>query len=204
MGRITNESHHLIGTRLLQVKDSTGEDTRKGVQVTSGHQEELPGSRGTANFALKWVRDSKHVAHLNVVEIPKELKTKGRERIAGSYSAEDDGKFVGMIGFDCRGLDVIDWEPQVLQQQKPCRESCRVAMRMQTCVHASQLELCCWMPCPYSTQSAIQDGFLVESTSGAKFEDVDVSEREWMDYDEKLGESIGIYDLEWKLQAVKL
>lgn len=45
---------------------------------------------------------------------------------------------------------------------------------------------------------------MVESTSGAKFEDVDVSEREWMDYDEKLGESIGIYDLEWKLQAVKV
>lgn len=49
-----------------------------------------------------------------------------------------------------------------------------------------------------------QDGFRVESTSGTAFEDVDLSEREWMDYDEKLGESIGIYDLEWKLQAVKV
>lgn len=50
----------------------------------------------------------------------------------------------------------------------------------------------------------VQDGFTVKSTSGAVFEDVDLSEKEWMDYDEKLGESIGIYDLEWKLQAVKL
>ncbi len=49
-----------------------------------------------------------------------------------------------------------------------------------------------------------QDGFRVETTSGTVFEDVDLSEREWMDYDEKLGESVGIYDLEWKLQAVKL
>ena len=49
-----------------------------------------------------------------------------------------------------------------------------------------------------------QDGFVVESTSGARFEEVDISEREWMDYDEKLGEPVGIYDLEWKLQAVKL
>ena len=50
----------------------------------------------------------------------------------------------------------------------------------------------------------IQDGFTVTSKSGAVFEDVDLSEKEWMDYDEKLGESIGIYDLEWKLAAVKL
>ena len=50
----------------------------------------------------------------------------------------------------------------------------------------------------------LQDGFTVKSSSGAVFEDVDLSEKEWMDYDEKLGESIGIYDLEWKLQAVKL
>lgn len=97
----------------MQVKDSTGEDTRKGVQVTSNHQEELPGSRGTAHFVLKWVRDSKHAAHLNVVEVPKELKVKGRAKVAGCYSALDDGNFVGIVGFDCRGLDVIDWEPQV-------------------------------------------------------------------------------------------
>lgn len=49
-----------------------------------------------------------------------------------------------------------------------------------------------------------QDGFVVESTSGARFEDVDLSEKEWMDDDEKLGDSVGIYDLEYKLQAVKI
>ncbi len=54
------------------------------------------------------------------------------------------------------------------------------------------------------THAQPQDGFTVKSSSGAIFEDVDLSEKEWMDYDEKLGESIGIYDLEWKLQAVKL
>ena len=68
-------------------------------------------------------------------------------------------------------------------------------------------------PCDVTTHVAcqshvflvrLQDGFTVKSSSGAVFEDVDLSEKEWMDYDEKLGESIGIYDLEWKLQAVKL
>ncbi|EIE21643.1 hypothetical protein COCSUDRAFT_24771 [Coccomyxa subellipsoidea C-169] len=144
----------------LTVKDSTGDDVREGVTVTSSHEEELPGSRGSANFALKWVRDSKHMAYLNVKEITKALKCKGKEKISGSYTADDDGKYVGMVGFECRGLDVTGWQPE--------------------------------------------DGFIVESTSGARFEDVDLSEKEWMDYDEKLGESVGIYDLEYKLEAVKL
>ncbi|KAK9908399.1 hypothetical protein WJX75_007289 [Coccomyxa subellipsoidea] len=144
----------------LTVKDSTGEDTREGVTVTSTHEEELPGSKGSANFALKWVRDSKHVAYLNVKEIEKELKNKSKQKITGCYTANDDGNFVGLVAFECRGLDVIGWQPE--------------------------------------------DGFIVESTSGARFEDVDLSEKEWMDYDEKLGESIGIYDLEYKLEGVKV
>jgi hypothetical protein len=50
----------------------------------------------------------------------------------------------------------------------------------------------------------LQAGFLVETTSGTRFEDVDLSEKEWCDYDDKLGDSVGIYDLEYKLEAVKL
>ncbi|CAL5229987.1 g13420 [Coccomyxa viridis] len=147
-------------TYTITVKDSTGDDERKGVEVTSTHEEELPASRGSANFALRWHRDSKMPAHLNVQEIQKEAKTKGKDILRAAYTAEDEGKFIGIVGFECRGLEVTDWHPQ--------------------------------------------DGFTVKSSSGAVFEDVDLSEKEWMDYDEKLGESIGIYDLEWKLQAVKL
>lgn len=42
----------------------------------------------------------------------------------------------------------------------------------------------------------VQDGFQIESTSGQIFSDVDLSDGEWVDYDEKLGESVGIMDLE--------
>ena len=45
-----------------------------------------------------------------------------------------------------------------------------------------------------------QDGFEVESTTGKKFGDVDLSEGEWVEYDEKLGESVGIYELQHKLE----
>lgn len=46
----------------------------------------------------------------------------------------------------------------------------------------------------------MQDGFTVESESGTKYSDVDLSEGEWVEYDEKLGDSVGIYELEHKLQ----
>ena len=98
---------------LVQVKDSRGEDERKGVEVTSTHEEELPGSRGTANFALRWHKDSKMAAHLNVHEIEKEVKTKAKDILRSAYTAEDEGKFIGIVGFDCRGMDVTDWQPQV-------------------------------------------------------------------------------------------
>lgn len=51
-----------------------------------------------------------------------------------------------------------------------------------------------------SSRGYLQDGFMVESESGTKFGDVDLSESEWVEYDEKLGDSIGIYELEHKLQ----
>jgi hypothetical protein len=96
-----------------QVKDSTGDDERKGVEVTSTHEEELPGSRGSANFALRWHKDSKMPAHLNVQEIEKESKTKAKDILRALYIAEDEGKWIGIVGFECRGMEVTDWQPQV-------------------------------------------------------------------------------------------
>ena len=96
-----------------QVKDSTGDDERKGVEVTSTHEEELPGSRGSANFALRWHKDSKMPAHLNVQEIEKEAKTKAKDILRAAYTAEDEGKWIGIVGFECRGMEVTDWHPQV-------------------------------------------------------------------------------------------
>ncbi|KAL3140724.1 hypothetical protein ABBQ32_005280 [Trebouxia sp. C0010 RCD-2024] len=55
----------------LDVKNSTGEDVREGVRVTSANEQDLPGSRGVANFAVKWVKDAKAAAYLNVVPVKK-------------------------------------------------------------------------------------------------------------------------------------
>ena len=70
----------------MQVKNSTGDDVREGVRVTSLHVEDLKDSRGEANFALKWVKDARKAAFLTVVPI---------------------------IAFDCRGMDVIGFHPEV-------------------------------------------------------------------------------------------
>lgn len=49
--------------------------------------------------------------------------------------------------------------------------------------------------------TSMQDGFQVESSKGTKYPDVDLSEGEWVEYDEKVGDSIGVYELEHKFET---
>lgn len=92
------------GLHTTQVKNSSGEDVREGVYVSNTEEHELSGSRGTANFRLKWVKDTRHEAYMNVQQV------KGVTR---ALTAADEHKFVPIIGFDCRGLEPIDWRPEV-------------------------------------------------------------------------------------------
>lgn len=87
----------------ITVKNSAGEDVRENVTVSSREEVDLTGSRGTAHFALKWARDAKHQASLQVVEEIKKLKLE--------WSSEDN-QFGPLVGFDCRGLEPISWQPQ--------------------------------------------------------------------------------------------
>lgn len=87
----------------ITVKNSSGEDVRENVTVSSQEEVDLSGSRGTAHFALKWARDAKHQASLQVVEEFKKLKLEW---------LEEDNKFGPLVGFDCRGLEPISWQPQ--------------------------------------------------------------------------------------------
>ena len=90
-----------------QVKDSTGDDVREGVRVSAADEVELPGSRGSAHFALKWMRDARHAAHLTLAPV------KGVTR---AYTGADDGKWVGVVGMECRGLEPVSWQPEVRPQ----------------------------------------------------------------------------------------
>eukprot|EP00877_Chromochloris_zofingiensis_P005867 jgi/Chrzof1/1533/Cz10g11130.t1 len=134
----------------IDVQESAGTETRNGVYVTAAEDHELSGSKGTANYVMKWAKDSRKEAYINLTEI------KGVTR---SYTGDDDGKFVPIMGFECRGLDPIAFYPQ--------------------------------------------DQWNVQTTSGKTFEDVDLSDKEWCDFDEKLGESVGIYEFESKFELHK-
>lgn len=92
-----------------QVKDSTGDDVREGVRVSSSNIEDLKDSRGQCNFQIKFVKDARKSAYLTVVPL---------KNVTRSMTGEDDGRWVPFIAFDCRGMDVTGFHPEV------CHNSC--------------------------------------------------------------------------------
>ena len=79
----------------------------------------------------RWVKDAKAAASLNVTSVKKvtrdytgdlRLRPGFKQNDFGAYrlslnvvhnAAEDDRKFVSIIGFECRGMDVTNWHPEV-------------------------------------------------------------------------------------------
>lgn len=47
------------------------------------------------------------------------------------------------------------------------------------------------------------EGWIVKCESGKMFENVDLSEKEWVEYDEKSKNSVGIYEFEHKFTVSK-
>ncbi len=204
---------------LPQVKNSAGEDVREGVYVSSAEDHELAGSKGTANFVIKWVRDARNQANLNVVEDMKkvvfkytgepfppqpsshvihhvtcnQMSSKRFIHLIGIVlcnAADDEGKYAPLVAFECRGLDPIEWHPEV-----------RVIL---SCAQMA-LVCCCRLDvkqtCDAATAWPLQGGFIVESTRGKIFRDADFSDKEWMDVDEDTGESVSVMELEWKFET---
>lgn len=138
----------------IDVRESGGQEERKGVVIDDTEDHELSGSRGTAHFAMKWSRDSKHFSTIN---LERELANVfGRSR---GLTKDDHGKFVPLAGFECRGLEPIAWYPK--------------------------------------------DEFKVQGESGTVWDNVDLSEQEWFDYDEKSGESVGITEIVYEFRPYK-
>eukprot|EP00904_Undaria_pinnatifida_P001206 jgi/Undpi1/11086/HiC_scaffold_30.g13384.m1 len=78
-------------------------ERREHVEVTRARNEELVGSRGTANFVVKW-EGAKKQATANIVDIKK--VTTG-----GEIKGEQSGEFVSVLALDCRGLEPVAWHP---------------------------------------------------------------------------------------------
>jgi hypothetical protein len=97
IGRITCDR---LATRwALTVKEAAGAEQRD-VFVSATETHDLSGSKGTANFVMKFDKGSKHEAYLNVLEL------KGVTR---DVTADDDGQMVPFVAFECRGLEPVAW-----------------------------------------------------------------------------------------------
>lgn len=87
----------------IDVQESAGSERRDGVYVTATDSHELAGSKGTANFVMKFDKASKHEAYINVLEV------KGVTR---EVTADDGGKWVPVMAFECRGLEPVAYHPE--------------------------------------------------------------------------------------------
>eukprot|EP00879_Flechtneria_rotunda_P010158 GHRR01010619.1.p1 GENE.GHRR01010619.1~~GHRR01010619.1.p1 ORF type:complete len:164 (+),score=32.79 GHRR01010619.1:95-586(+) len=134
----------------IDVKESAGSETRDRVYVTAAEEHDLAGSKGTANFIMKFAKDSRHECSINVQQL------KGVTR---AMSEDDENKWVPVMAFECRGIEPTAFHPE--------------------------------------------DGFVVQTKGGKLFDDVDLTELEWVEFDEKLSDSVGIYNIESKFELHK-
>lgn len=80
-----------------------GEITGNWVEINPDEKHEISGSRGTAHFVMK----CKGCKRENSVDILQD-RTYSRP-----IKQEDSGKFVPVVAFDCRGVEITEFEPRV-------------------------------------------------------------------------------------------
>eukprot|EP00921_Rhytidocystis_pertsovi_P009793 GHVQ01015740.1.p1 GENE.GHVQ01015740.1~~GHVQ01015740.1.p1 ORF type:complete len:151 (-),score=20.37 GHVQ01015740.1:1253-1705(-) len=88
-------------TWCFDVKQSNSEEKREAVTFTAGAGLEIPNSRGTADFMVRW-EGSKHYSTISVTEV---------KHLTRPYTAEDTGNFAPVMGFECRGAEPCRWLP---------------------------------------------------------------------------------------------
>ncbi|KAI9481232.1 MAG: hypothetical protein EXX96DRAFT_565880 [Benjaminiella poitrasii] len=110
---------------------------------------EMNSSRGTANLVMR----CKFCKRDMTAQFEPSFKVKG-------YDIEKNSEFQQIAQFDCRGLELVNFQP---------RDS-------------------------WTAKGAESD---------TVFEDIDLTEGEWAEYDEKLGEPVGISNIEVEFKKEK-
>mmetsp|Transcript_2264 Transcript_2264/g.3222 ORF Transcript_2264/g.3222 Transcript_2264/m.3222 type:complete len:162 (-) Transcript_2264:11-496(-) len=88
---------------ILDIRSSKDpEQIREGVYISRGDDVEVEGSKGKANFAVKF-KGSNSKSTCSVIDI--------KNYTQKEISAKDSGKFVPIAAFECRGLEIISWHP---------------------------------------------------------------------------------------------
>jgi len=132
---------------LMMRCNNCGEET-KWLYLSLEERFPMKGSKGNANLIYKCKMCSRDCS----VDILPEMIAK--------YTIDDSNTFKTIVGFDCRGLSIIDFSPRI--------------------------------------------GFVCEGIeNGTKFNEVNLEDKEWVDYDEKSNVSVGIYELKHKFITTK-
>jgi len=95
---------------MLDVQQSNGTEVRKGITISNAEEFEVQGSRGTANFVLKW-EGAKAQSSMSIYTPTRAGPLKGMT--LGEYPAAQSGKFHPIAAFECRGLEPISWQPTI-------------------------------------------------------------------------------------------
>jgi hypothetical protein len=86
----------------FDVKDAQSDEEKKGVYLCADEIAEIDGSKGDANFVMRFP-DCKKQCTVTFTDV------KGVTR--EEYTEEDSGTFVPIRAFDCRGLELSNWTP---------------------------------------------------------------------------------------------
>lgn len=79
---------------------STDGEERLGITVSKADVLELNGSKGDANYVMKWHKADSHQAYIKLVDVKK---------VDGTYKTS--GEWTTLIGLECRGLVPTAWIP---------------------------------------------------------------------------------------------
>ncbi|KAF4659456.1 hypothetical protein FOZ61_004726 [Perkinsus olseni] len=88
----------------FDVAGSNTDEVRQRVTVNCMDEEEVSGSRGKANLVIHF-KDLKKEATI-VRTTVKKMKMEPK------YTDEDNGKWVPLIAFECRGCEITKWYPE--------------------------------------------------------------------------------------------
>ena len=91
----------------FNITNGSGEE-RLGITVSKGDVLELNGSKGDANYVMKWHKSDAHQAYIKLVDVKK---------VDGTYKKADSGTWVTILGLECRGLVPTAWIPGETEEQ---------------------------------------------------------------------------------------
>jgi len=123
-----------------------GEESDKWIYLSAEERSAVSGSKSEANLVVK-CKGCKRESTVDIFELKD-----------SSYTVDDSGKFKPIVGFDCRGIELVDFDPRV--------------------------------------------GWIAQGEKGTRFE-VDLSSKEWTDYDDQVKEAVGIYNVQTKFEKTK-